>query len=53
MTPEQELIERYKQIISKGEYPVMYYKSIDEWVAEIKTKISELEFIIKKKIQSL
>lgn len=53
MTPEQQLIEKYKQILSKGEYPRVYYSNREAWVNENLTKIKELEAIITKKIQSL
>lgn len=47
MTPEQQLIEKYKQILSKGEYPKVYYSNRETWVNENLTKIKELNIIIK------
>lgn len=53
MTPEQQLLEKYKQILTKGEYPRVYYSNRETWVSENLTKIKELEVIITKKNQSL
>ena len=51
MTPEQALLEKYKQIISKGEYPKPYYPNKEAWLKENLIKIRELEATINRQIR--
>lgn len=51
MTPEQQLIERYKEIIIKGEYPKAYYKNKEAWLTETLVKIRELEKLVNRQLR--
>lgn len=51
MTPAEELIERYKEIILKGEYPKEYYKGKEDWLKENLSKIKELEALVSRQIR--
>lgn len=51
MTPEETLIERYRGIILKGEYPKEYYKSKEAWLKETLSKIKELEALVSGQIR--
>ncbi len=51
ITPEQELIERYKEIILKDDYPKEYYKSKEMWLKENLSKIKELEVLLSRQIR--